>query len=279
MFVEPARPSLRLRFYVLSTRLLNAFLALIHAAFVGFWLGVLRHDDLHELDAQYYNRQGMYRDDSYQRGGLFRWEREAIERHFSRCRRLVVTAAGSGREVLALCRMGYTVDAFECNPNLAAQANALLAEHGCEPLVSVCQRDFCPVLTGRYDGAIVGWGSFMLIPGLQRRIQFLSELRKALAPERPVLVSFYVLENGRRRLTVARAIGNAIRRLRGAELLESGDDLAPNYVHRFTRGEIAETLMAAGFRITHFDSAEYGHAVGLAIPAAAGDREPEALHR
>lgn len=279
MFAEPARPSLRLRFYVFSTRLLNALLALIHAAFVGFWLGVLRHDDLHNLDAQYYNRQSMYGDDSYRRGGLFRWEREAIERHFSACRRLVVTAAGSGREVLALYRMGYAVDGFECNPNLAAQANALLEEFGCEPLVSVCQRDVCPVLTGKYGGAIVGWGSFMLIPRRRRRIQFLRELRKALSPQAPILVSFYTLESRRRRLTIARAIGNAIRRLRGVELLESGDDLGPNYVHRFTRGEVAETLLAAGFRMAHFDSTEYGHAVGLAVPAAAGDREPEALRR
>jgi hypothetical protein len=279
MFVEPTRPSLRLRFYVFSTRLLNGFLGLIHAAFVGFWLGILRHEDLHDLDAQYYNRQSMYGDDSYLRGGLFRWEREAIERHFSACRSLLVTAAGSGREVLALCRMGYTVDAYECNPKLAAHANTLLAESGYEPLVSGCQRDSCPVLTRKYDGAIVGWASFMLIPGRRRRIEFLTELRKALDPEAPVLLSFYALESGRRRLTVARAIGNAIRRLRRAELLESGDDLAPNYVHRFTRGEIAETLMAAGFRMSDFDSTEYGHAVGLAIPATTGDREPEALRR
>jgi hypothetical protein len=174
--------------------------------------------------------------------------------------------------------MGYTVDAFECNPNLAAQANALLVELGFDPLVSVCERDSCPVLTGTYDGAIVGWGSFMLIPGLQRRIRFLSELRKSLAPEAPILVSFYAMESDRRRLTIARTVGNAIRRLRGAELLESGDDLGPNYVHRFNRGEIAETLMAAGFRMAHFDSVEYGHAVGLAIPVVE-DRQTEAVHR
>ncbi|HUB79594.1 MAG TPA: hypothetical protein VMB03_12385 [Bryobacteraceae bacterium] len=278
MSVE-SRPSLRLRCYVLSMRLLNAFLALTHALFVGFWLGVLRHRDLHNLDAQYYDRQNMYRDDSYQRSGLFHWELDALDRHFSQCRRLVVTAAGSGREVLALCGMGYMVDGFECNPNLAAEANTLLASLGYGPLVAVCGRDACPVLTRKYDGAIVGWGSFMLIRGRRRRIQFLSELRKALAPEAPVLVSFYPLEGGRRRLTIAKTIGNAIRRLSGAEVLEPGDDLGPNYVHRFTRAEITETLAAAGFRVAHFGRAEYGHAVGIAIPAGAGDREPEALHR
>jgi len=220
----------------------------------------------------------MYRDDSYQRSGLFKWEREAIERHFSGCRNIVVTAAGSGREVLALWRMGFAVDAFECNPRLAACANALLSELACEPAVAVCARDVCPTLTHKYGGAVVGWGSFMLIPGRHRRIQFLQDLRKALDPGAPVLLSFYALENDRRRLTAAIGIANAIRRLRGAELLDPGDDLCPNYVHRFTRDEIEKTMTAAGFRLAQFGSVEYGYAVGLATRLAVEEREAEVLH-
>jgi hypothetical protein len=273
------RLSWRTRAYFFCTKLLNACLALLHAGFVGFWLGVLRHSDLQELDGQYYDRQGMYGDDSYQRSGLFKWEREAIERHFSGCRNIVLTAAGSGREVLALCRMGFAVDAFECNPLLAARANALLSEVACGPTVTVCERDVCPTLTHKYDGAVVGWGSFMLIPGRHRRIRFLQDLRKALDPGAPVLLSFFALENDRGRLTAATMIGNAIRRVRRAELLDPRDDLCPNYVHRFTRDEIEKTMAAAGFRLAYFDSVEYGHAVGLATRMVAEEREAEVLQR
>lgn len=90
----------------------------------------------------------------------------------------------------------------------------------------------------------------------------------------PVLLSFYALERDRRRLAAAQAFGNVIRRLRGAELLEPGDDLCPNYVHRFTSQDIAGTLAAAGFQLAHFDTLDYGHAVGLATSAAM-EREPE----
>lgn len=273
------RLSWRVRGYLYCTKQLNEFLALVHAGFVGFWLGVLRRDDLQDLDAQYYNRQGMYRDDSYQRSGLFRWEREALERHFAGCRNIVVTAAGSGREVLALSQMGFTVDGFECNPRLAGYANTLLSELGCASAVAVCDRDVCPPLARKYDGAVVGWGSFMLIQGSHRRIRFLQDLRKVLKPGAPILVSFYALERGRGRLTAASKVGNAIRRLRRAELLEPGDDLGPNYVHRFTRDEIAETLTAAGFRLAHFDSVEYGNAVGLATRVAVEEPKPEVLQR
>jgi hypothetical protein len=188
-----------------------------------------------------------------------------------------LTAAGSGREALALIEMGYDVDAFECNPRLAGFANSLLAGLGRPAAVTVCERDVCPPLTRRYDGAVIGWSSFMLIPGRERRIRFLQEVRKALGPGAPVLLSFYPLEGDRRRLTAARTFGNLLRRLRGTELLEPGDDLCPNYLHRFSREEIAETLETAGFQLAHFDTVEYGNAVGLAAGVAV-EREHEVAH-
>lgn len=269
------RPGVRVRSYLAATRLLDGVLALLHAAFAGFWLGLLKHGDFQDLDAEYYRRQSMYRDDSYNRSGFFLWEKQAVERYFSTCRRVVVTAAGGGREMLALCRMGCVADGFECNSALVANANRLLAEEGCDATVSLCERDVCPPLARRYDGAIVGWSSFMLIPGRQRRVRFLQELRQALDPGAPILLSFCPLDAPRRRLNLTAAFGNVIRRLRRSELLDPGDDLSPNYVHRFTRGEIAETLTAAGFQLAHFETVDYGRAVGVASLAGVADCEYE----
>ena len=39
----------------------------------------------------------------------------------------MVVGGGGGREVLALRRLGYEVDGFECDPGLVACANELLA--------------------------------------------------------------------------------------------------------------------------------------------------------
>jgi hypothetical protein len=274
--MRESRVGLRVRCYLASARILNRFLALAHALFAGFWLGILRHADLQELDAVYYARKGMYRAGDYNRGGLFRWEREAVSRYFPARGKLLVTAAGGGREVLALLRMGYVVDAFECNRELAGFANSLLTASGYPPSVAVCERDVCPPLDGPYDGAIVGWSSFMLIPGRLRRIRFLNQLRRAVRPGEPILLSFAVGESGHRTLAAGCAFGNLFRRLRGAERIEPGDDLSPNFVHHFSREEVARTLEAAGFRLAHFSTEEYGHAVAF---AGGSTERIEAAHR
>jgi hypothetical protein len=255
---------MRVRAYIFCSRLLDSFLAFVHASFVGFWLGMLRPADLRDLDTHYYRRQSMYREDAYNHRGLFPWERDALQRYFGACRRLAVTAAGGGREVLALARMGYQVDAFECNPALAEYANAMLAEAGYPAAVAACERDICPRIAGRPDGVIVGWGSFTLIPGRERRIRFLRDLRRAIHPGAPVLLSFFAVDRLRGRMIFARKLGNILRRVRAEEPIEDGDDLSPNYVHRFTRAEVAETLSAAGFQMAWFDSSDYGLAVGVA---------------
>jgi hypothetical protein len=48
--------------------------------------------------------------------------------------------------------------------------------------------------------------------------------------------------------------------------VEIGDDLAPNYVHYFTRSEIASELSEAGFALQCYSPEPYGHAVGVAQP-------------
>ncbi len=49
------------------------------------------------------------------------------------------------------------------------------------------------------------------------------------------------------------------------ELAETGDWLAPNYVHFFTRDEVASELSEGGFKIIRYGTDEYGHAVGTAV--------------
>jgi len=64
-------------------------------------------------------------------------------------------------------------------------------------------------------------------------------------------------------------VSNVLRRLRGAFPIERGDDLAPNFLHRFTEEEVRGELADGGFAMTSyapqgegpFDS---GYAVGVA---------------
>lgn len=233
----------------------------------GLWLGLLDRPWLHRLDELVYDRDRRYLDPEYNRRGLWPWEEQAIREHFADRRRLVVIAAGGGREVLALIRLGFAVEAFECHPSLRNLANSILAEEGVGARVEACERDLCPAGAGRADGAIVGWGAYTLIAGRARRVALLAELRAWLPAGAPILLSFFVQRPGSeaafRRVA---AIAGRIRRLRGAEPPELGDALDPNFQHYFDRESVEAELAAAGFQMVHFTTEGYAHAVGLAVP-------------
>src|SRR5438105_1665349 len=99
--------------------------ALIEASVDGLSLGLLQRDFLRQISEVHYQDARRYRakEFDYQsfdhnRRGLWDWEQQAISRHFRSCRRLMVVGGGGGREVLALRRLGYEVDGFECDPGL-----------------------------------------------------------------------------------------------------------------------------------------------------------------
>jgi hypothetical protein len=268
--------SLAVRAYLRWLRLLQKTLNFVQAVSSGFWLGILRHSDLAAVDAAYYKSQRMYQDDSYNCSGLTWWERHAIDRYFSDCRKILITAAGGGREVLALRRLGYEVDALECNEALAAYANRLVSREGYTASVRVCERDTISHSAGPYDGIIVGWGSFMLVPGKRRRVALLRELRMLVPPGAPILLSFFALEASGRRLSIIQSVGSPIRRLLRRESIEFGDDLSPNYIHHFDRSEVEESLRAADLELVAYGTRDYGHAVALALPTVLDDNTGDA---
>lgn len=260
-------------------RLHAAWRRLLHlgdVGFVGFWLGVLGRDALHAVDGEMYRRRSSYHGEEHNTRGLFDWEREALEGHFPERGRLAVIGAGGGREVIALSRMGWPAWGFECNEALVETAGRLLRAERTESHASVAwlPRDEAPPAGEPYDGAIVGWSAYMLIAGRARRVRFLSGLRETVRDDAPVLVSFYTRPGDTPRLRGIARVAGTIRGALGREPVEVGDDLAPNYVHRFTRAEIEAELAAGGFRLVAFrpeGSGPYdsGYAVGRAVPRPA----------
>jgi hypothetical protein len=252
------------RLYLWARRSWTRVVRAAHAIFDGFWLGALGRRSLHRIDELCYSGWGEYESDSYNRSGLRQWEREAIVGHFPSACRIILIGAGGGREVLALSELGYLVDAYECHPDLVRAANRLLDEVGLAVTVRPLERDKAPLAAEPSDGAVVGWGAYMLIRGRDRRIAFLEGLRTKLPPGGPILLSFYDRKPSDRRFHASAAIGNVVRLVAANERVEVGDGLAPNFVHYFTEDEIRTELSAAGFELVSFDAGEYGHAVGRA---------------
>ena len=261
----------RAALYVRANRLFRVALRAIDAVWGGLWLGALRREDLVAVDEAHYRSLDRYASDAHNRSGLFDWEEEVVRDFFPAGGRLLVTAAGGGREVLALARQGWDVDGFECNPALVDHAAALLGGEGIDATVRLLPPDRAPAAGTPYDAAIVGWGSYMHTPGRGRRIAFLRELRGVLRDDAPVLLSFFTAPAGGLRQRVVTSVGNAVRRLRAAERLEPGDDLVPNFVHYFTEEQVAAELAEGGFRMLRFRPqgsrpTDTGFAVARAAP-------------
>lgn len=248
---------------------------LLQALFEGTWLGLLRRDDLHRVDERFYDRNAPYHSDAHNLRGLLPWEETALAEGFAPGGRLLVLGAGGGREVLALSRRGYDVVGYECNPALVAFADGFLPRQGCGGRVHHLPRDAAPPAPAEpFDGIILGWGAYMLIPGRAHRIDLLRRLRPMVRPGGPILLSFFTRGADGPRVRISAAVANAIRAVLRRERIERGDALSPNFVHYFTSREIGAELREAGWepkRYTAHGSGarDSGWAIGVAPDAAA----------
>lgn len=266
--MKRASPPFTVRVFLRSRRGLSRLISLVDAAFTGFWLGVLNRDALHRMDEQFYNSSSIYAEEEFNRSGFFDWEAAMVSHYFQGCRRILVGAAGAGREMLELHLRGIEADGFECHPDLREIGNRHLAAEGIHKSIMPAPRDGIPTLEETYDGLIVGWSAYTLIQGRARRIAFLQSLLPSLTPNSPILLSFHVRSGSDTRFRIIIRLGNLIRMLLHRERLELGDDLEKNYVHRFTKDELAEELAEAGFEFLFYDTKGCGHAVSRASPPA-----------
>ena len=238
----------------------------------GLWLGLLSDERLKAVDELYYDGEYLYRTEAWNDRGLFPWEEQLIGEYFQGRSRVLVAACGGGREVLALLGAGFDAHGCESHPALAEYGRELLARRGHPDRITGGPRDGLPPATAPWDGIVVGWGAYSLVHGRARRIALLAQAREQLVAGGPLLLSFFDGAAGRR-LRLTRAIAAPLRRARGARPLETGDTLAPNLVHVFTRERLAEELAAAGFELTTYGvvgqaqaTTRYAAAVGHARP-------------
>jgi len=138
--------------------------------------------------------------------GLFAWEQRALVAFPQPPARVLVGAAGGGREAFALAKQGYAVTAFEPSPVLA-QSMARRAERdgGVEayrasymnlPLLHPA-RPSGPSLDTRtvapFDAGILGWASLSHLTTDEARVDTLRWFARLVSG--PVLVSFFTRQD------------------------------------------------------------------------------------
>lgn len=247
-----------------SNRLRSLAVKAINLTYSGFWLGVLRPADQQGIDQAFYAGSTKYQTEAYNLKGLVSWEEDALRLHFGSCGSLFVMAAGGGREVVALAKRGLAVTGVECNSALVEFANGLLRREGVAAAVAQGRPNSADGLSGVFDGGIVGWGAYMHIRGRARRVAFLQALKGHLAPDGPLLLSFYTRQGTERSLLYVYRIAKVVAAIFRRPAPELGDAFPTLYFHMFTQEEIEAELREAGFDAVFYGSEDYGRAVGLA---------------
>jgi len=161
---------------------------LMDAVLSGLWLGIMSEKSLDLYDELHYNKSQKYTDDNYNLSGLFEWEKERIVKYFSKSKKILLLAAGGGRETVALIRMGYIVDSYECNRKLVEYGNVFLQKYTKDYIIKYLQKDSVPDLIRKYDGIIIGWGAYSHIRGSEKRIAFLKKLQPFLKKDAPLMI-------------------------------------------------------------------------------------------
>lgn len=233
----------------------------------GFWLGCLSADELNLITAAHFDESRFYASKEHNLSGFFDWEAEVLGRYVRSGSRLLVAAAGAGRELLALRKAGFDAEGFECSLPLVNASQAIFDQLG-EPYgVRHWPQDSVPPGPATYDGLILGWSAYTHIPTKGRRITFLQGLRTRVPSQSPLIVSFFTRTgDSPYEKIVYRTSTFCLFFLRGRkEHLELGDRIEwGRFVHRFTRDELQSELISAGFRLEYYgEESGSGHAVAI----------------
>jgi len=233
----------------------------------GAWLGVLTAEERDAVTTSFYSASNMFASREHNVNALFDWEREAVGRYFGPGSSVLVPAAGAGREVLQLRRMGFRAQGFDCCPRLVEASKQLFQAEDAGPPVILSAPNEVPPGLPRFDGVLVGWGGYHHIQGRERRIRFLGQLRRLIEAGGPLVVSFFHRHDSDvtdRWLPRVAGVFRVLSFFRG-EPVEPGDRLSARSLrHCFTEAEIRDELKAGGFRLDCYSEEEYGHAVGIA---------------
>ncbi len=178
--------------------------------------------------------------------------------------RVLVTAAGAGREVLALAAQGYDVAAFDPAEPLFDDLKRALALRGIDaPVALSSYEDFMHAVLGPgkveglgdvlraapYSAVLLGLNSFTHLRTPEVRVRLLEACR-AICPSGPVLASFY-LEHVPMSRVRARA-RSLFARLPGAQSVTPGDQVGIyGYEHAFEQEELRELAARSGYELAH----------------------------
>ena len=238
---------------------------------MGFRLGRLSPVRVQARTDRHYSRATRgattdYSSEAHNLRGLAAWERDAIATHFPPAGRVLVFGAGGGREVIALARLGYTVEGCECHPGLVESARAIFLKHHIAAVMHHSPAGAAPPGTHPFDAVHIGWSAYAHIQGRETRVALLHALADRCAPGTPLILSFHVRDGVRFPFAAVKRAGNAMRRLVPGPAIETGDTFGRFFLHMFTREEVVAELSDGGWSLIEYGRSGTGWAVARREP-------------
>ena len=232
-------------------------------------------DERTTLTTALYSREGSYMPGrGHVERGLFPAEEYALRaRPLAPGSRILLGAAGTGRELVTLVERGFDVVAFDPCASFAEAARSIApsakfvdasyadivhaVSNGTGPLAFL--NDGPPI-----DAIVFGWGSLSHVLPHAERVQLFCALRR-LAPRAPIFASFLFrpTTTGFTRGRARNALKRIFTTLGAPNTSEKGDHFSP-YIGFFSalgREEIDELAAESGYDILHFDAGADAYAV------------------
>jgi hypothetical protein len=239
--------------YLWSHRLFRILHGGLQVLFEGFWMGLLPESVYDVISEKSYGEGTSYTNPSYLDLGLHFWEDLAVRTYFPHGSRVIVAAAGGGRELIALERRGFQAAGFECSHAMVEAGKRALAQRGIAATLDWAPPSVVPPMKGPFDALIVGWNGYCYISPRARRLTFLKDLRGYLRPGSPVLVSTAIRHPPSRVLEWTPRVANALRICTfRAPVFEPGDSFPGRPKLHFIRRQLERELKEAGYAITTF---------------------------
>jgi SAM-dependent methyltransferase len=202
--------------------------------------------------------------------GLMPWERLLFGRFLKPEDRILVVGCGTGRDLIALLKLGYRAEGLDVVADAITLARQMLEREGLSAALYTGPVE-AVTLPGSFDAIIFSWCCYGYIPQADTRIGVLRKVKAHLNPGGRVLISYSPADRPPRPLSIVFA-RFAARLTRSDWHPELGDRFgatardrqAIHYQHEFWEGELEKEARSAGLTVVFHERPNLGTAVLMA---------------